>query len=439
MLQEESVFRTFPVILLTLALAAGCAAPPAPEEPLEWPQWRGATGMGLAGGGDLPEAWGPDAANVRWRTDIPGSGNSSPVVARGRVFLTTSYEDPGAEEGASTRRSCLAVDFETGRILWETAVVTTPKEARHWMTTGAAPTPATDGSHVYVYFGSHLAALDLDGRVVWTKEVEPDYAKYSRYSAASSPILTDAAVVVAQDQESGKTDDVGWIAAFDKATGEQIWRREWDDTCCSYSTPLWLDRGSERRLLFARSGAVAEYDPATGDELWIHTYEINQMVSSLVAEGDLLCIAGGAHNVRRSTCVSLTGHGRQTKVEVLWESLQGPPETSSPVLVGGLLFTVTNKGVLSCIDARSGEAHWRKRLAGGGYHASLVAGGGKIYVPNVRGLTSVVAAQPEYRLIGENGLDEGGFASPAAAGGSLLFRTKSQLVRVDKEAPGGDS
>jgi hypothetical protein len=413
--------------------------------------------MGLAAGGELPEVWSADAGNLKWRTDIPGVGNSSPIVSRGRVFLTTSYEDSssavlppgppggaavlppgppgGAAEGASTKRSCLAVDLETGQILWETAVVTTPKEARHWMTSGAAPTPVTDGSHVFVYFGSHLAALDLDGRIVWTKEVEPDYAEYSRYAAASSPILTDTAVIVAQDQESGRDDDVGWLAAFAKDTGERLWRHEWNDTCCSYSTPLWLDQESGRRLLFAHSGAVAEYEPETGEQLWIHRYEINQMVSSLVAEGDLLCIAGGAHNVRRSSCVSLTGRGRETQVEVLWESLQGPPETSSPVLYGGLLFTVTNKGVLSCVDPRTGEARWRQRLAGGGYHPSLFAGDGKVYVPNARGLTTVVAARSEYELIHENSLDEGGFASAAVAGGSLFFRTKSQLVRIDKEGP----
>lgn len=430
--------RTLPPVLMTAALAAGCQAPPAPQASLEWPQWRGPTGMGLADG-DLPETWSAESPNLRWRTDLPGEGNSSPIVAHGRVFLTTAFEEPGGGEGSPTRRACLALDLETGEILWETDVVTTPREARHWMSTSAAPTPVTDGTHVFVYFGSHLAKLDFDGEIVWTKEVEPDYAEYSRYAAASSPVLAGEAVIVAQDQETGKTDDVGWIAAFDKATGERIWRQEWNDRCCSYSTPLWLGEGADRRLLFALSGAVAEYDPATGEELWRHTCEINQMVSSPVAEGDLLCIAGGAHNVRMSTCLSLTGRGRETKVEVLWESIKGPPETSSPVLVDGRLYTVTSKGVLSSIDARSGKAEWRKRLTGGGYHLSLLAGGGRVYVPNVRGLTTVVAPGPEFQLIAENRLDSGGFASPAVAGGSFLVRTRSQLVRIDKEGTGKDS
>lgn len=437
-LWQKRFSRKLPPTVLVLALAAGCDAPPALEETPEWPQWRGASGMGLALEGGLPEVWSAESPNVRWRTDVPGSGNSSPIVGGGRVFLTTAYEDSESREGSPTRRSCLAYDLDSGKIVWETAVVTTPFETRHRFNTGAAPTPVTDGSHVFVYFGSHLAALDFDGRIVWTKEVDPDYVKYSRYAAASSPILTDDAVIVAQDQETGTTDDVGWLAAFDKATGERIWRHEWNDTCCSYSTPLWL-AGREPRLLFAHSGAVAEYDPTTGEQLWIHHYEINQMVSSIVAQDDLLCIAGGAHNVRRSTCLSLSGHGRETEIEVLWESLHGPPETSSPVLFDGLLFTVTTKGILSCLDARSGRALWTERLPRGGYHLALLAGDGKVYVPNARGRTLVVAPEPEFRLIAENELDEGGFASPAVAGSSLLFRTNSQLIRIDREKAGKDS
>lgn len=394
--------------------------------------------MGLATDGPLPEVWSAASANVRWRTDLPGAGNSSPIVARGRVFLTTSHDAPDAEEGTPARRSCLAVDFATGEILWETPVVTTPYEARHRFSTGAGPTPATDGEHVFVYFGSHLAALDLDGRLVWTQEVDPAYAEHSRYAAASSPILVGDTVVVAQDREwATGDDDVGWLAAYDKATGRRIWRREWTDTCCAYSTPLWVGMGDEKRLLFAHSGFVAEYDPGSGERLWSQRYKIGQIVSSPVVEGNLLCVAGGAHNVRRSTCATLEGRGRETRVEFLWQSQHGPPQTSSPVLYHGLLFTVTSQGILSCLDARTGKPLWTERLPRAGYHPSLLAGDGKVYVVNTKGVTSVVAAAPEFRLISTNRLGDGGHASPAVARGSLVLRTRSQLVRIDKKTAAG--
>lgn len=387
--------------------------------------------MGLSSEQSLPERWTAESPNIRWRVTIPGSGNSSPIVSRGRVFLTTAIKDPA--DGSQVQRVCLAVDFETGAILWQTPVATAPAETRHRLNTSAGPTPATDGELVFAYFGSVLAALDLDGRIVWKNEVDPDYAQYSRYAAASSPMLSADAVIVVQDREYADTEDVGWLAAFDKKTGRRIWRREWNNTCCSYSSPLILEQESGTRLLFAQSGSVEETDLRSGEMLWSHHFRINQMVSSIVADGDLLCIAGGAHNVRGATCLRLSGTGKETQVEVLWESGHGAPETASPILYDGKLFMVTNKGILSCLDPVSGERLWRQRIPQGGYHGSLVAGDGKVYVTNARGLTTVIGVKPKLHVIAENALNRGGTASPAIAGDSLLIRTKSQLLRIVKE------
>lgn len=417
------------------------AASPAPASagmsaeagPGPWQQWRGATGMGLTSETGLPEVWSAESSNLRWRSDVRGDGNSSPIVDRGRVYVTTSFKDEAAGQGI--HRACLAYDYESGDKLWETIVLTSPAEARHRMNTSAAPTPVTDGEHVFVYFGSHIAALGLDGAIVWKKEIDPEYHEYSRYAASSSPILVDDLLMIAQDQERADTDELGWFAAYDKGTGEEVWRQEWDDTCCSYSTPLVMWQEGERRMLFAHSGIVAEYDPRTGEKLWTHTLEINQMVSSIVAENDVLCIAGGAHNVRLSSCVRLAGQRQNTTVEVLWESVQGPPETSSPVLYEGKLYVVTSKGILTCFDAVTGEKLWRRRLEHGGYHVSLLAGDGKVYVPNARGLVTVIDVSGEHgRIVAQNQLDRGGNASPAVAGGSILVRTRDQLIRIDKES-----
>ncbi|MCP4662575.1 MAG: PQQ-binding-like beta-propeller repeat protein [bacterium] len=386
--------------------------------------------MGLSSEQGLPETWSAESSNIKWRVAIPGSGNSSPIVSRGRVFLTTAVKDP--DGGSQVDRVCLAVDFETGEILWHTPVATAPAETRHRLNTTAGPTPATDGELVFAYFGAVLAALDMDGRIVWKNEVDPDYAKYSRYAAASSPTLTADAVIVIQDREYADTEDLGWLAAFEKKTGRQIWRRDWNETCCSYSSPLIVEQVSGPRLLFAHSGSVEEYDISSGETLWSHDVRLNQMVSSIVADEDLLCVAGGAHHVRGAACWRLSGTGKDTEVEVLWESGHGAPETASPILYDGKFFMVTNKGILSCLDPVSGERLWRKRLPQSGYHVSPVAGDGKVYVSNARGLTTVVAVKPKLRVIAENTLDRGGTASPAIAGGSLLIRTKTHLVRIEK-------
>ncbi len=420
------------------AMLPGCSdgpeSAPAEKEQLpraEWPQWRGPTGMGLSSEEGLPAKWSAESANVKWRLSIPGSGNSSPVVSHGRVFLSTAYAAPG--DDSQLRRECLAVDFETGELLWKTPIVTAAEEIQHRLSTGAGPTPATDGEHVFFYFGSVLAALDLEGRVLWKNEVDPRYAEFSRYAAASSPVLAGGAVVVVQDREWADTEDKGWMAAFDKKTGRQIWRREWRDTCCSYSTPLVVEQESGPRLFFAHSGSVAEYDLLSGERLWSRAIEASQMVSSLVFEKDLLCIAGGAHHVRIATCLRLTGSGPETRAESLWETTRRTPETSSPVLYGGQLFTVSNNGIFSSFDSESGELLWGHRLRQGRYNASLVAGDGKVYAFNSRGLTTVIAVEPRLEILAENALDEGGSASPALVGGSILVRTESQLVRIVRE------
>lgn len=396
-----------------------------------WPQWRGPTGQGLAVEAQgLPGIWAPDSPNVVWKTGIPGLGNSSPIVAKGRVFLTTA--EGGAEQ---LERKVLGLDLESGEILWQTTLWTAPRETKHRYNTSAAPTPAADDERVYAYFGAVLAALDFDGNVVWQKEVEANYLEFSRYAAVSSPIVVGDKIVLVQDQESGKDDDVGWFATFDKATGEELWRYTWDDTCCSYATPLQVGD----RTFFAQSGALAEYDLEAGKPLFWHDVRINQHVASLVADGDMVCIAGGAHNVRNSSCVRLAEPGADPPLEVLWEDNRGAPETASPVLYNGLLYMVTEKGIMTCRNAETGEVLWRRRLTRGrgSYSVSLLIADNKLYVSSSRGLTTVFELVGEkIRLIGENHLGEGTNASLAVAGDHLVIRTKHDLFLIAKEPEG---
>lgn len=428
------------VLLLWLVTAApsfaeGSESPPAGD----WPQWRGPGGLGISTASDLPETWDSEGTGQCWKTALPGSGNSSPIVSSGVVFLTTAEGKP-----QSLERKVLALNFDTGEILWTRSIAKYPGEKiAHNHTTWAAPTPATDGQLVFAYFGSHLAALTFDGRIVWDQEVDPAYASSSRYGAASSPVLSDDAVIVFQDREwaADQTEDKGWLASFDKATGKENWRIQWGNSCCSYVTPFLLGHSE---ILLTQANRVSVHGVGSGEQLWGFKQTMNQPVAGPVTEDDLLCVASGADHVRSASCRRLRGRGKETEVETLWETSIGVPSTSSPLLFQGLLYMLAENGILTCYDARSGESLWRIRLATGRYLASLVAGDGKVYASNSNGLTTVLAVGPELRKITENRLRETAVtASPALTDGRILLRAESYLYCLGKPPteppkPGGD-
>lgn len=402
----------------------GCGAPAD-----EWNRFRGADGSGLIRAESLPAEWSTERG-IRWRTELRGVGNSSPVASRGRVFLTAAWEH--AENPDRKWRAVSAFDARDGGLLWEREIFAAEAEEKHQYNTIAAPTPASDSKRVYVYFGSTLAALDHDGEILWQREIDPTYAEFARYGAASSPVLTREAVIVVQDKEWGDTEDVAWLAAFSKKTGDLLWRREWTETCCSYSTPVVVDRGAGEEIVFSGSGAVVSYSAADGETLWTHEVETNQMVGSPVFDGDLLAVAGGAHNVRSINMLRLTGAGRQTIPETLWTRKRLAPQDSSPVLVNGRLYTVTDQGIMASHDAKSGQLIWRGRLERSRMRASLVAGAGKIFATSTSGAVFAVSASDEFEILSINDFEERGTnASPGIAPGCLLFRTRSHLWCVD--------
>lgn len=432
---------TILALSLILLTASGCGRSTVDTE---WPQFRGPDGLGVADGVALPTTWGEDTPNVRWRAGIPGRGNSSPVVADGKIFLTSATANPASSEAEPMAdRTVLAVDLASGEVLWQTVVETAPPNKSHLHNTNAAPTPVTDGEWVYVYFGTVLAALDLDGNVVWRQEVDPDYPSFVRYGTASSLVLVDGALIVVQDKEWAETEDIGWMGAFDAETGEELWRNRWTETCCAYSTPLIWQRGEDTEMVFAHSGVVVGYDPSTGEQLWEYTYPMLQFVASLVVSGeDLLCALGGAHNNRGNLCLRLTGRGKETQLEELWYNRHLAPESASAVLYQGNLYAVTERGAMVSYDPISGDIRWRGRLGKGrGYRSSLVAGDGKVYAVATDGFTAVVDANATDSLeaLAYNQLGEGGNnATPAVAGGCLIIRSHNELFCIESEGAAGE-
>ena len=426
-----SLLSRFAVGIALLAVVGACAKKE--PDPGPWPQWRGVGGQGISTeAASLPVSWTGDSG-IRWSTELPGEGISSPIVGPGTVYVT-------ADEAAGENRlfSLLAIDMKSGDIRWTRPLLERGEETLHLLNRAAAATPATDGQHIYVYLGSHLGAVDLDGNVLWLEEIDPDYLEHSRYGTGSSLVLTDDLVIVFQDLELWE-DGTGWIAGFRKSDGERMWITEWDDSCCSYTTPILLDFAGETELLVSHARKISSYRASTGEVLWEREQIVNQPVASPVKDGDLLCSASGAHGVREIGCWRLAWKDGERSVERLWSEPKGAPATASPLLFNGLFFTVHEKGIIGCYDPETGQRLWQKRLPRGGYHSSPVAADGKIYAVNHLGIVAVVAASPTFELLGESQLPEGNVvASPAIADGCLLVRTDKHLYCVDGGTEDGE-
>ncbi len=205
---------------------------------------------------------------------------------------------------------------------------------------------------------------------MWKKQVDPTYTKELRYGVGSSPVLTGDAVVVVRDKEYGEVErDTGWIGAFHRETGEEMWRQTWQDNCCSYVTPVVNVREGRTEIVLAHSAKITGYDAETGEITWNHLYEMLQPVASPIAEDDVVCYMGGAHNDRGNICLRIKGFGPEAKVEQLWFVPRAAPESASPVLFEGALWAVNEAGVLLMYDYATGELLRQRRLEGGNISA----------------------------------------------------------------------
>ncbi len=347
------------------------------------------------------------------------------------MFLTSVL---GRSKGP-LERFVVAFDLETGELLWQTTVFTGRRGKKHHLNTHAAATPVTDGKSVFVAFDGHLAALDLEGNILWDKEIDPNYYRYDHYGLGSSPIVVDDMVVYMQDREEGDSEDAGWIAAFDKTTGEMVWRDAWVDTCCSYSTPVLARYGRSRELLTSASRVVRAYDPKTGERVW-ETWDASatQPVPSLLTSGDFIVSPGGVHK-RQLFVLERTESAAGPEAKTVWSTAKQVPEIGSPIVYGDSLFSVTRGGVIVALRLDTGEQLWIRRLPTRAmYDPSLVAGDGKVYATTRTGHTTVVSVTGEQpQIMATNELGEGSGATPAIVDGSLLIRGNRHLFRIGGE------
>ena len=382
----------------------------------QWPQFRGPDGQGHSLDRNVPSEW-SESRNIAWKTPIAGMGWSSPVVAGGRVWLTTATGDKEFSLRA------LAFDVESGREVVNVEVfhVRRPREINP-KNSWASPTPIVDGDRVYVHFGAEgTAALTTAGEILWTAR----HRYESQHGAGGSPVLYGDVLVF-----SGDGSDSAFVVAIDTRTGKVRWktsrRAPYDQ---AYSTPLVIRVGDRDQIVSVGAYRTAAYDPQSGKEIWRVGYAdgFSNVPRPVFGKG-LVYIATGFQQPS-IIAVRPDGSGDVTKTHVAWTLQRGAPLTPSPLLVGDELYIVNDGGIASCLDAASGTLHWQQRL-GGSFSASPVFADGRIYFLAEQGVTTVIAPGTTFRRLATNTLDGALLASMAITDGSLIIRSDRNLYRI---------
>ena len=381
-----------------------------------WPRWRGPSGQGVVEGTGYPDTW-SDTTNVLWKTSVPGSGHSSPIVWNDRIFLTTS-------RNGGQRVSILCFRRSDGTLLWETDAPEGRAEYVHGKNSPAAATATTDGERVYASFGSRgMLAVDFDGNIVWHR----DLGRIDNYHGpAGSPLLYRDTVIIYQDQNGG-----AFVIALDTRTGETRWRTD-RSASVGWGTPIAVTVGDHDELIVSSQRQVQSYDPVSGEELWSCGGNLFEVIPTpVVGHGLIFCASGRAGP---TLAIRPGGRGDVSDTHVAWKTTRGSPFVPSPVVYGDYLYQLNDmSSIITCLNARTGEAVWQERLGRPrreGISASPVVVDDKLFVTNDDGQTFVLKTGPEFELLHTNDIGARTLASPALVDGIWYIRTSQELIAI---------
>lgn len=399
----------------------------------EWTEFRGPNQDGIAPG-NLPTEWGTDK-NVTWRKEIHGLGWSTPLVLEGKIWITTATEK-------GHQMSILCLDEKSGEVLLDRVFITSdnPEPLANNLNTYASPTGVIEPGRAWFSFGSY-GTICLDTKTFETVWERRDLTCSHWRGPASSLAKWENTIVLTMEGA-----DQQYFTALDKTTGETLWRRDRatayndekdgipansGDMRKAFSTPIFVPVGDVVQMIVNGSKACTAYDVKTGEEIWHVPYETHSPSSRCVyskSTGMVYINTGLGKAEIWAIRLEPGMKGDVSKSHVAWSFFQRTPKRSSPVIVNDLIF-MANDGVLSCVDAKTGNSLWAER-AGGEYSASIIAAGDRVYCFDEVGLCTVVKAAPTYEVLAENRFEEGFMASPAASGDALILRTKTHLYRV---------
>lgn len=416
-----------------------------------WERFRGPNGSGIANDKNVPVEFG-ESKNLRWKSPVPGTGNSSPIVWGDRVFLQSASTD-----GAS--RTLYCYDARSGKQIWNRSIKAVKPDKSIYSSrpdsSYANASAATDGQGVYIPFWDGkdilMTAYDFKGDQLWQRNLGEFV---SQHGPGASPIVYKDLVIFSLDKDAtrevadplGKKDAKGKIVtkkvpvphpstlyALDKKTGKSVWEAPREAVRACYSMPFILERaGGEPELMVTSTSAVTSYEPMTGKTNWYWNWSfpkdpLRTIAASTFVNDMLLSCSGDGSGPRFMAAVSLKNKGKDTKAEQLWINDKQFPYVSSPLVRGDHVYFVNDAGVAGCFDPKTGKEIWFERLPGAKIYASPVMIDGKVYAATETGDIHVFEASPTYQHLATNSLGDAIRATPAVANGALFIRTKSSL------------
>lgn len=416
------------MLRLILSLLAVCALSADPAVDGEWPRWRGPFNNGVARG-DAPTQW-SDSEGIAWKTEVPGRGHSSPVIWEDRLYLTTAVAADPADALSEHTLHVMAFARDTGQVVWDRVAATEKPHEGYHRTYGshASNSPVTDGEVLAAFFGSRgIYMYDLDGELLWMKDF-PEMRMRNAFGEGTAPVLHEDTLLLTFDHEG---DD--WMLALDKRTGKQLWRVERDQPS-GWAPPLVIEHGGKTQAIVAAPSTVVSYDISNGEIVWQCKGLGLNTIPAPVYDGKRVFVMSGFREPNL-LAIDLDGaKGDLTGSEhVLWTNQRGNSYTPSPVLQDGILYVLTDSGLLSAFDAETGETHYQQQRLPNPYRlkASPVAAEGKLYIATETGDVVVVKMGPKYEAIATNTI-EGEFfiATPAIADGEIYLRGEHTLYCI---------
>lgn len=429
-----------------------------------WPQWRGPYQTGVSDAENLPTAW-SGTENIVWKTPLPAWSGGTPIVWDDKIFLTSPTQGTGesvipAPEQRRERRGrrgrrgggrspggdellLICVSRTDGKVLWQRELDT--GNQLHRKGNDSSPSPVTDGKHVWVVTGTGaVAGFDMEGKEIWKRNLQDDYGRFGlNWGYASSPLLYNGTLII-EVLHGYRTDDPSYIVAFNASTGEELWRQErptdaFAESPDAYTTPALLEHNGVTQIVISGGDYVTGHNPETGQEIWRsgglnpHQEGNYRVVGSpLVVEG----IIYAPTRKRPLLALRAGGTGDITDSHLVWKwEGAGAPDVPTPVCDGTYFYMVDDRGLATCLDAKTGEAVWGpERTAQGTVSASPILADGKLYITNEYGVTTVIAAGSTFKVLATNELD-GSYtlSSPAASGPHLFIRTGTHLYCIGTE------
>lgn len=418
-MRSSAAVLTFSLTACSLLAAAGTVFAE------DWPEFRGPTRDGHSKATGLPTEWSEDT-NVRWKVPVKGEGWSSPSVVAGKIYLTAAVPvEGGMERDRSLRTLCLNAD--DGATVWDVEVFKQEHdkvEKIHGKNSHASPTALVRDGRVYVHFGTQgTACLDTDGKILWTNR---EIIYKPQHGNGASPLLVDNALIFSCDGS-----DQQFFIALDASTGKILWKKDRPERAnkFSFATAQLIEVNGQKQVISPSTNVVIAYDPKTGDELWNVNYQGFSVIPRPVFGHGMVYLTT-SYGTPSLLAIKVDGKGDVTDSHITWQTNRSAPHTPSLLLVGDDLYCVSDNGVATCFDAKSGDVVWTKRI-GGNYSASPLYAEGRIYFQDEKGEGIVIKAGHEFEEIARNKLPGRTLASYGVVDSALLIRTDTHLYRIE--------